>query len=125
MKAIIGYTDSITECECCGKVDLKGTYCIELDGVELYYGSVCAFKVHGLTDDEQKEAKKQFKKETKLNEILEASKGTEYEKSEIVKFIQKKGLDLNAFVVKHGELYEDALYYKAYKYGYKIYLIEK
>ena len=43
MKTIIGYTDSINECDCCGKTELKGTYCIDLDGVELYYGSVCAF----------------------------------------------------------------------------------
>lgn len=65
MKTIIGYTDSITECECCGKVDLKGTYCLDIDGVELYYGSVCAFKHHGVTIEEQKEAKAKFTKEQK------------------------------------------------------------
>lgn len=62
MKRIIGYTDSVQECECCGKTELKGTYCLEIDGVELYYGSVCAFKVHGVSDDEKKEAVTKFKK---------------------------------------------------------------
>lgn len=62
---IIGYTDSVNECDCCGKTELKGTYCMDIDGTELYYGSVCAFKNHGLTVDEQKELKKAFTKELK------------------------------------------------------------
>jgi hypothetical protein len=65
MKTIIGYTDSINECDCCGKTELKGTYCIDLDGVELYYGSVCAFKTHGVAIEEQKELKAIFTKEQK------------------------------------------------------------
>ena len=69
MKKVIGFTDSVTTCECCGKSELKGTYCIDLDGVELYYGSVCAFENHGLTTDEQKELKSTFAKEQK-NEKL-------------------------------------------------------
>lgn len=46
MKTIIGYTDSVTECECCGKNNLKGTFCLDVDGVERYYGSTCTFKKH-------------------------------------------------------------------------------
>lgn len=65
MKKIIGYTDSVTECECCGKKELKGTFCIEIDGEEFYYGSVCAFKSHGVTEDEKKEAISNFKNEQK------------------------------------------------------------
>lgn len=71
MKTIIGYTDSINECDCCGKTNLKGTYCIDLDGVELYYGSVCAFKSHGLTVEEQKELKAIFNKEQKNKRLYE------------------------------------------------------
>ena len=71
MKTIIGFTDSISECDCCGKKDLKGTFCIDLDGVELYYGSVCAFKNHGLTYDEQKELKSAFTKEQKNAKLIE------------------------------------------------------
>lgn len=71
MTTIIGYTDSITECECCGKIDLKGTYCLDINGEELYYGSVCAFKSHGLTKDEQKGMKSTFTKYQKNAKLIE------------------------------------------------------
>lgn len=71
MKRIIGYTDSVNECECCGKKELKGTYCLEIDGEELYYGSVCAFKNHGLSIEDQKELKKTFTKEQKDKALYE------------------------------------------------------
>jgi len=71
MKTIIGYTDSINECDCCGKVDLKGTFCIELDGEELYYGSVCAFKDQGLSIDDQKQLKAKFTKAQKNAALIE------------------------------------------------------
>lgn len=38
---IIGFTDSINECDCCGKTGLKGTYCVSILGDEKYYGSTC------------------------------------------------------------------------------------
>lgn len=69
MKKIIGFTDSVTTCECCGKTDLKGTFCLEIDDIELYYGSTCAFKSHGLSLEDQKELKSAFSKEQK-NEKL-------------------------------------------------------
>jgi hypothetical protein len=71
MTTIIGYTDSITECECCGKVDLKGTYCLDINGEEFYYGSVCAFKNHGITPDEQNEMKLTFTKAQKNAKLIE------------------------------------------------------
>lgn len=71
MKKVIGYTDSVNECECCGKRELKGTYCVEIDGVELYYGSVCAFKNHGISLEEQKEIKAVFTKEQKNAKLIE------------------------------------------------------
>ena len=71
MTTIIGYTDSITECECCGKVDLKGTYCLDIDGEEFYYGSVCAFKNHGITHEQQKEMKSTFTKAQKNAKLIE------------------------------------------------------
>jgi hypothetical protein len=46
-KKIIAFTDSVNECDCCGKSGLKGTFCVEIDGNEFYYGSTCAFKKHG------------------------------------------------------------------------------
>jgi hypothetical protein len=41
---IIGFTDKVNECDCCGRTQLKGTYCISIDGNEYYYGSTCATK---------------------------------------------------------------------------------
>jgi hypothetical protein len=70
MTKIIGYTDTVTECDCCGKTELKGTYCILLEDVELYYGSVCAFK-HGINPDEQKEFKLSFTKAQKNSKLIE------------------------------------------------------
>lgn len=68
---IIGYTDSVSECDCCGKTELKGTYCLEIDGVELYYGSVCAFKNHNFDLVQQKEYKQKFTKEQKNKKLYE------------------------------------------------------
>jgi len=69
MTTIIGYTDSISECDCCGKKELKGTYCVDVDGMEFYFGSVCAFKSHGLSIESQKELRKSFTKDKK-NKML-------------------------------------------------------
>jgi hypothetical protein len=41
---IIGFTDKVNECDCCGRTELKGTYCINIEGNEFYYGSTCAAK---------------------------------------------------------------------------------
>ncbi len=57
MKQIIGFTDQITDCECCGKSNLKGTFCLLVDGVEKYFGSSCTFKKHTINSDESKEIK--------------------------------------------------------------------
>jgi hypothetical protein len=40
----LGFTEEVTSCDCCGRVDLKGTYAIEdlLNGGIIYLGCVCA-----------------------------------------------------------------------------------
>lgn len=57
---VLGFTDEITTCACCGRVDLKGTYAIENAGTGAieHYGSVCAFKAYNLTVKELKAAVK-------------------------------------------------------------------
>ena len=59
-KKIIAFTDSVNECDCCGKSGLKGTFCVSIDGNEFYYGSICAFKKHGFDKSNSKEALKNF-----------------------------------------------------------------
>lgn len=74
MRTIIAFTDSVNECECCGKKGLKGTFCCDIDGVEVYYGSTCAFKKHSFTKEHINKAVKSFeanKRAEKLNAELE------------------------------------------------------
>ncbi len=121
MKKIIGYTDSVTECECCGKVDLKGTYCLEIDGVELYYGSVCAFKAHGITKEDQSIARAKFSKrvkaEAKLAQMEAENNGTQWAVTKIFRFAQSKGLDLMKIINKYGKLVSDEKFAKIYTVG--------
>lgn len=56
---VLGYTEEITACDCCGKTNLKGTYAIETPEGEIkYYGSTCAFKAYNLTTKQLKEGVK-------------------------------------------------------------------
>jgi hypothetical protein len=42
MAIVLGYTDGVHNCDCCGKANLKGTFGVQLDsGDVVYYGSVC------------------------------------------------------------------------------------
>lgn len=59
-KKIIAFTDSVNECDCCGKSGLKGTFCVEIDGNEFYYGSTCTFKKHGFIKGQEKESLSNF-----------------------------------------------------------------
>ena len=45
---VLGYTEEVTTCDCCGKRNLRGSYGVETDaGDVLYYGSVCVNRVYG------------------------------------------------------------------------------
>lgn len=44
---------------------------MDIDGEEFYYGSMCAFKNHGITPDEQKQMKKTFTKNQKNAKLIE------------------------------------------------------
>ena len=123
MKRIIGFTDSVTECECCGKTDLKGTYCLEIDGVELYYGSVCAFKSHGLTEPEQKQLVARFKGEKKRTAKFEkleedyrnscASVRNHYLRK-MFNFVKEHKMDLRAFCEKYADATDETRWEKIY-----------
>jgi hypothetical protein len=51
----IAFTDSVTTCDCCGRTELKGTYCVLVNDEEFYFGSSCANK-KGFSKLEIKEA---------------------------------------------------------------------
>lgn len=44
---VLGYTDEITACDCCGKSNLCGTFAVEVETGVQHYGSVCVNKVFG------------------------------------------------------------------------------
>lgn len=129
VKTILGYTDEITTCDCCGKVDLKGTYAIDFNGDISYYGSVCAFKVQGVTFEEQKEVKKSFTKrvkaEAKFKEMESNHNGTDYSLVKMLRFVEAKKLDLIAFINKYGKKFDENNYYTAYEIGHVVKCIDK
>ena len=45
---VLGFSDEVTDCDCCGRSNLSGTFGVETDaGDVLHYGSVCLNKVYG------------------------------------------------------------------------------
>ena len=130
-KKILGFTEEITTCDCCGKEDLKGTYAIDWEGTIAYYGSVCAFKVHGATIEEQKEVKKEYKARVKATDkfkMMEAeyeTAKTDYRLVKMLRFVEAKKLDLMAFILKYGKKFDENDYYTAYAIGHVTKLIDK
>ena len=53
---IMGYDDSVNECDCCGKSNLKMTVVVEVNGEVMHYGCVCATRHTGLKSGEIKKA---------------------------------------------------------------------
>lgn len=119
MKKVIGFTDSVTTCECCGKKDLKGTFCLEIDGVELYYGSTCAVK-YGHSLEDQKKDKATFVKIKNITRIV-AEANCEYLQDKAYIFAEKKGFDMNVFMTKYGNRTSTSIInggvYSVYEYG--------
>ena len=47
---VLGITDSVNICDCCGKSGLERTVGIELNNGDIvYYGTTCATKKHGVS----------------------------------------------------------------------------
>jgi hypothetical protein len=102
---IIGFTDSVNECDCCGKQNLKGTYCVNIDGKEFYYGSKCASNAIGLDEREIKSIDSKIKT-TQNIDLQMAGANTDYQKAKIVKIAISKGYSKDDFFKKHGEIIE-------------------
>lgn len=51
---ILGFTDEWTECDRCGKNELKGTYSVLINGNEYHLGSSCIAKTMDLSDSKGK-----------------------------------------------------------------------
>lgn len=114
---IIGFTDSVNECDCCGKTDLKGTYVMadEMDN-ELYFGVVCGAKANGQSVEELKNGLKKIKLEAELSELVKNA-NSQYLKNQLLKFISKKKVDLVSFLKSNGEVIEVINDFTVYRYG--------
>lgn len=47
MKRVLGLTDEVTTCECCGRTGLRSTVIVGTEEGEAYYGSTCASRFLG------------------------------------------------------------------------------
>ena len=113
---IIGFTDKITDCDCCGKTNLKGTYCISIEGEEFYYGSTCASKIINVSCDEIKKEVKKIELEKNIDELVINAK-SQYKQNEALRTAIKKGISKNDFLLKYGEVIDVVLDAKCYQYG--------
>lgn len=129
VKVILGYTEDVTSCDCCGKEDLKGTYAVSLNDEISYFGSVCAFKIQGVTYEEQKEVKKAFVKRVKAQDKLKSMEaehnGTDHSLVKMFRFVEAKKLDLMAFINKYGKKVDENDFYTAYAIGHVVKCIDK
>lgn len=100
---IIGFTDSVRDCDCCGKSELKGTYAIEIDGEQFYYGSVCASKAINVGVKEIKAEVSKIKLSIDIDNEMNLAK-SEYAKTLIYRKAIKKGISNDYFFLKYGKL---------------------
>jgi hypothetical protein len=113
---IIGFTDKVNDCDCCGRSNLKGTYCISIDGVELYFGVSCAANATNYTTEViKKEVKKIDLEKSIAILVLEAS--NEYLQNKVFKLAIKKGIDKSDFLLKYGQIVDVMTNSKCYQYG--------
>lgn len=113
---IIGFTDKVNECDCCGKTELKGTYCILIDGNEFYYGSTCASNTINISKEEIKKEIKKIELEKLINEMV-LNANNEYLKNKVFKLAIKKGINKADFLLKYGEVIHVVSDSKCYQYG--------
>ena len=113
---IIGFTDKVNECDCCGKTELKGTYCIYIDGNEFYYGSTCASNTIKVSSDDIKKEVKKIELEKSINEMVLNAK-FEYQQNKVFKLAIKKGITKVEFLLKYGKIVDVMNTEKCYQYG--------
>lgn len=119
---IIGFTDKVTDCDCCGKSDLKGTYCVSIDGNEFYYGSTCAANKTGISPKETKAIIKKNDLDEKISDLVKDA-SNQYLRNKVFKLAEKKGILKIDFLLKYGEIIDELIDAKCYQYGsYNLYI---
>lgn len=113
---IIGFTDKVNECDCCGKTELKGTYCILIEGNEFYYGSTCASNTINVSTEEIKKQVKKIDLEKNICFLVESAK-SEYSKRNVLKLALKKGINKIDFFLKYGVIADENNFGYFYEYA--------
>jgi hypothetical protein len=93
---IFGFTDEVTNCDCCGKTGLKGTFAVELlsSGEILHYGSVCVTRNTGIAHPKTAADEYRAERTRAAQAILRQS--PEYRAQE-AKFAQRNALPAMGF----------------------------
>lgn len=90
MGRAIGTDESITTCDCCGKLNLKFTVAVELfDGVIVNYGQVCARRNTGKTQGVINSEIKSFYQAAVIVARLEYRESPEY-RAEQARFLARE-----------------------------------
>ena len=110
---LLGTTEEVTVCDCCGKSNLKKTIAFDNCGEIVYYGVVCASNETGKTKDEIKSKIKIVENIKSIDELFASAK-SHHNKSKAVKAAEKKGVDMDYVFSNYGELEYENRYEKMY-----------
>ena len=122
---VLGFTDEVTYCDLCGKMELKGTYVIETDNGEIqHYGSTCASKI---TDKDISTIKAEVKKIELINEIDTQiiSCKTDASKLKLYKKAMNIGIDKLEFFKKYGKCTGEDKFQYYYSFAHLTTLLPK
>ena len=116
---IIGYTDSVTECDCCGKKELKGTFVManECDD-EMYYGRVCGAKAAGWSAVQFTSNLNEAKKQSTLSEMLK-NVTNEFQQKKVLQYVRKSGINLHTFLQENATVVDAFNNCIVYRYAYE------
>ena len=96
---ILGFTEEINNCDCCGKSELKGTVAINFDGDIKYFGRTCATKQGALKNEIEKAVKSNESVIKFVNAFILRNKISNDRQAEILQFAKNnKGQSLNIFI---------------------------
>lgn len=124
-----GVSENVTECDCCGKVDLKRTVVLfntGLNGFE-YFGTTCAKKAANWSSDDFKNAKDDFKAEKIVENFNTeiSNEKSDYNKAKLCSKAIKKGYDKDLLFKTHGTVLEITPWEIVYNIGHLVHRISK
>lgn len=121
---LLGTTEDVTTCDCCGKSELKKTIAFDNGGITVYYGVVCASKETGKSTDEIKSGIKQIENETKVDNLFVDAK-SETKKLKALAMADKMGMNMDDIFLKYGDFDHETKWEKIYTIGNKVRAIRK